>query len=132
VSLAARHLEANGIPTVILGAARDVVENVGVPRFVFTDFPLGNPAGRPYDASMQRAIVEIGLETLETAAAARTTVRTPFVWDETGAWKDEFMQLDPARMEHYRAQGEIRRAIRETVKAAGRLRGWTGGELYKP
>jgi D-proline reductase (dithiol) PrdB len=105
---------------------------VGVPRFVFTDFPLGNPAGRPYDASMQREIVEIGLETLESAVEPRTTLRTPFVWDETGAWKDEFMQLDPARMEHYRAQGEIRRAIRETVKAAGRLRGWTGGELYKP
>jgi hypothetical protein len=48
-SLAARHLEASGIPTVLFGCARDIVECCGVPRFVFSDFPLGNPTGRPLD-----------------------------------------------------------------------------------
>jgi D-proline reductase (dithiol) PrdB len=43
ISLVARHLETNGIPTVIVGSALDVVEHCGVPRFYFTDFPLGNP-----------------------------------------------------------------------------------------
>ena len=38
ISLVSRHLEANGIPTVILAAARDIVEHVGVARVVHTDF----------------------------------------------------------------------------------------------
>ena len=48
LSLVARHLEANGLPTVIIGSALDVVEHCGVPRFLFTDFPLGNPCGHPW------------------------------------------------------------------------------------
>ena len=49
VSLAARALEAAGIATVVMGCAKDIVEYVGVPRLLFSDFPLGNPAGRPKD-----------------------------------------------------------------------------------
>src|SRR5262245_31029659 len=45
VSLAARALEASGIATVVMGCARDIVEHVGVPRLLFSDFPLGNAAG---------------------------------------------------------------------------------------
>ena len=54
VSLAARMLEENDISTVIMGCAKDIVEYVGVPRFLFSDFPLGNAAGRPRiaDASL--------------------------------------------------------------------------------
>ena len=96
VSLVARHLEAHGIATVILGSARDIVEHCGVPRFVFTDFPLGNPCGKPYDAAMQRAIVGLGLELLERAFAPRTTVQTPFVWSEDQSWRDNYMRIDPA------------------------------------
>jgi len=40
VSLIARHLEANGIPTLIIGSAIDVVEHCGVPRYLHSDFPL--------------------------------------------------------------------------------------------
>ena len=50
VSLAARMLEENGIATVVMGCAKDIVEHVGVPRFLFSDFPLGNcrrPAAGP-------------------------------------------------------------------------------------
>ena len=57
VSLTARHLEENGIPTVVVGSARDVVEECGVARFLFTDFPLGNPCGKPGEVEMQRSIV---------------------------------------------------------------------------
>ena len=49
VSLVARHLEANGIPTVVMGCAKDIVEHAAVPRFLFSDFPLGNSAGKPHD-----------------------------------------------------------------------------------
>ena len=49
MALVARHLEAAGLPTVVMGAAKDIVELCGVPRFLFSDFPLGNAAGRPRD-----------------------------------------------------------------------------------
>ena len=32
MSLVSRHLEANGIPTVVIGSARDIVEECGVAR----------------------------------------------------------------------------------------------------
>ncbi len=92
VSLVARHLETHGIATVILGSARDVVEHCGVPRLLFTDFPLGNPCGKPYDAAMQRAIVGMGLDLLESARAPRTTVQTPYIWSEDQSWRDAFMR----------------------------------------
>ncbi len=96
VSLVARHLEAHGIATVILGCARDIVEHCGVPRFVFTDFPLGNPCGKPYDVDMQRGIVRMGLDLLESARAPRTTVQSPFVWSEDQSWRDNYMRIEAA------------------------------------
>jgi hypothetical protein len=94
VSLAARHLEANGIPTVILGCARDIVEHAGVPRFVFSDFPLGNPCGRPFDVEMQRGIMRLALDVLEYSIAPRTTVQTPYVWEAEETWRDRYLQSD--------------------------------------
>jgi hypothetical protein len=93
VSLVARHLEANGVSTVVIGSAKDIVEQCGVPRFVFTDFPLGNPCGKPYDATMQHEILGIALDLLETARYARTTVQTPFCWDTSNEWRTNYMQI---------------------------------------
>ena len=92
MSLVARHLEAHGIPTVVLGSARDIVEQCGVPRFVFTDFPLGNPCGKPGDKDMQRAIVGMALDLLETALSAYDAANA-FRWDETGEWRETYMEL---------------------------------------
>ncbi|MDP6606879.1 MAG: hypothetical protein QF664_11560 [Dehalococcoidia bacterium] len=117
MSLVARHLEAEGIPTVILGSARDIVEECGVPRFVFTDFPLGNPCGKPYNEPMQRAIVGHGLDLLETAIVPRTTVQTPFRWDETGEWRANFMHVSEANAATLRRAGELRRARQARRKA---------------
>jgi len=116
VSLTARHLEANGIPTVVLGSARDIVEQAGVPRFVFTDFPLGNPCGAPNDREMQRAILAIGLDLLESARYPATTVKTPFSWP-TDAWRHDFMRVDESNREELRRAGEDRKARRAARKA---------------
>jgi D-proline reductase (dithiol) PrdB len=94
VGLAARHLEANGIPTVIMGCAKDIVEYCGVPRFLFSDFPLGNSAGRPFDADSQTLTLELALRVLESAPAARTTVQSPLRWRDDAAWKLDFSNLD--------------------------------------
>lgn len=79
--------------TVILGSARDVVEHCGVPR-VFTDFPLGNPCGKPYDPEMQGRIVGMALDLLESARAPRTTVQSPFVWSHDHSWRDTYMRVE--------------------------------------
>jgi hypothetical protein len=79
VSLAARHLEENGIATIVMGCAKDIVEYCGVPRFLFSDFPLGNAAGRPNDPESQTFTLELALRVLESATAARTTVQSPLL-----------------------------------------------------
>ena len=91
MSLVARYLEAQGVPTVLFGCARDIVEHCGIPRFVFTDFPLGNPTGRPFDPASQRHILGLGLELLETATAGRATVQSPYEWSKDTAWKDKVL-----------------------------------------
>ena len=93
VSLAARHLEAHGIPTVIMGCAKDIVEHCGVPRFLFSDFPLGNSAGRPFDVESQAQTLELALRLLENASAARTTVQSPLRWSADASWKRDFLDL---------------------------------------
>lgn len=93
VSLAARHLEAHGIPTVIMGCAKDIVEHCGVPRFLFSDFPLGNPAGRPFDVPSQARTLELALRALESAPAARTTVQSPLRWSADASWKRDYLDL---------------------------------------
>lgn len=67
VSLTARMLETHGIATVIMGCAKDIVEYVGVPRLLFSDFPLGNAAGRPQDATSQAFALDLALRVLESA-----------------------------------------------------------------
>jgi len=93
VGLAARHLEAHGIPTVIMGCAKDIVEHCGVPRFLWSDFPLGNSAGRPFDPESQAQTLELALRVLESAPAARTTVQSPLRWSEDASWKRDYNDL---------------------------------------
>ena len=93
VSLVARHLEANGLSTVIMGAAKDIVEHCGVPRFLFSDFPLGNSAGRPFDTASQAQTLELALRVLESAPAPRTTVQSPLRWSADAAWKADYLNL---------------------------------------
>jgi len=113
VSLVARHLEANGIPTVVLGSARDIVEHCGVPRFLFTDFPLGNPCGHPWDADTQTEILCRALRLLDTAAGPRTTRRAPFDWKpDDPDWRNRYNRIRPEDRERLRALGDARRRAR--------------------
>jgi hypothetical protein len=114
VSLAARHLEDNGIPTVVMGCAKDIVEYCGVPRFLFSDFPLGNSAGRPNDVESQTATLELALRVLETAPAARTTVQSPLRWRDDASWKLDFSDLSkltPQEIAERRKEFEVVKAV---------------------
>jgi len=81
--------------TVVIGSARDVVEECAVPRFAFTDLPLGNPCGKPYDRAMQLMVVETALDLLECAFTGQTTVRVPVEWGDD-AWRDSYMAVSSA------------------------------------
>jgi hypothetical protein len=94
VSLTARTLEAAGIPTVVMGCAKDIVEYVGVPRFLFSDFPLGNPCGKPNDPESQRSTLELALRLLKAAVAPRTTVQNPLRWSADASWKLDFSNVE--------------------------------------
>lgn len=116
MSLLARALETAGIATVILGAAKDIVEHVGVPRFLFSDLPLGHAAGLPHDPASQDFTLELGLRVLESAVAARTTLQSPLRWPGGDAWRDAY--LNPARLTA--AERDAARATHEQSLAAAR------------
>jgi hypothetical protein len=97
-----------------MGCAKDIVEHCGVPRFLFSDFPLGNSAGRPLDVESQALTLELALRVLETAPAARTTVQSPLRWREDAAWKLDFSNLDrmtPAQVAERRKEFDEIKAI---------------------
>lgn len=123
MSLVARHLEANGLPTVVVGSARDIVEQAGAPRFVFVDYPLGNPMGKPYDVDEQRLVMGLAFDLLEKAFLPRTTVQAPLVWDESEKWRANFMKVDDELRAKLAAEGEARRQRQEEAKKSGKARG---------
>lgn len=94
LALVACALEAAGIATVLMGCAKDVVEHCGVPRFLFSDFPLGNAAGRPHDRASQDATLRLALDLLAAASAPRTTVQSPQRWSADSSWKADYASLD--------------------------------------
>ena len=94
VSLAARMLEENGISTIVMGCAKDIVEYVGVPRFLFSDFPLGNGAGRPNDRESQIFTLDLALRVLESAPGPRTTVQSPLTWSSCPDWKLDYCNIE--------------------------------------
>ena len=119
MSLAARHLEANGNPTVILGCAKDIVEFVGVPRLLFSDFPLGNPAGRPHDPKSQAFTLDLALRVLERAPAPRTTVQSPLRWSADPAWKLDYSniaRLPAEEITRRRAEFDRQKEIAKTIR----------------
>lgn len=125
LSLVARHLEAHGIATVLMACAKDIVEHVGVPRVLFSDFPLGNGAGKPHDKASQAATLELALRVLETAPAARTTVQSPQRWSADWRWKLDYCNVErasPEEIARERAENDraktVARALREGAPGA--------------
>jgi hypothetical protein len=120
-ALVARHLEANGISTVILGCAKDITEHAAVPRFLFSDFPLGNSAGKPHDSESQALTLELALALLESATGARTTMQSPLRWSADASWKldyDNIAQLSPEELARRRAEFERQKEIARGNRAA--------------
>jgi D-proline reductase (dithiol) PrdB len=126
VSLCARLLEASGIATVVMGCAKDIVEYVGVPRLLFSDFPLGNAAGKPGDKASQALTLELALALLEAAPAPRTTVQSPLVWSPDPDWKLDYSniaRMPPEEIARRRAEFDKGKAVAKAVREqTGRAR----------
>lgn len=116
-ALVARHLEANGISTVVMGCAKDIVEHAGVARFLFSDFPLGNSAGKPHDVASQAFTLELALKVLETAPAARTTVQSPLRWNDDALWKLDYNNVSKMPPEELARRRREFDAQKEAAKA---------------
>ncbi|MDR2366295.1 MAG: hypothetical protein LBD68_10685 [Zoogloeaceae bacterium] len=138
LALAARHLEAHGIATVLMGCARDIVEHCGVPRFLFSDFPLGNAAGRPHDAASQEETLRLALALLTEAKAPRATWQSPLIWAKNDEWKQDYANpegLTPEERARLYAEAEAARiqsrasrqhALREYAEKAAAKRDQPG------
>lgn len=118
-SLAARALETAGIASVVMGCAKDIVEHVGVPRFLFSDFPLGNAAGRPGDVASQDLTLGLALDLLESARAPRTTVCSPLRWAGSADWKRDYSnisRLGPDQIARRRAEFDRAKAAAREIR----------------
>ena len=121
MSLVARHLEADGLPTVIMGCAKDIVEHCGVPRLLFSDFPLGNSAGRPFDVASQTETLELALRLLESAPVGRTTVQSPLRWNDDAAWKRDYndlSKLSPETIAERRKEFDVVKSVAQAKREA--------------
>ena len=96
----------------VIGSARDIVEECGVPRFLFVDFPLGNPIGVPYDVKMQKVITRMALDLAANAQFSRTTVQTPYEWHDND-WRKNFMYVGDENRKLLERAGRLRKLRQE-------------------
>lgn len=122
--LVARHLEANGIPTMCLGSALDIIESGRPPRATFVDYPLGHTAGKPFDPGDQLDIVRFALRGLETMTQPGEIRTLPNRWDALGEWKREAARTRGGDMRQPRDETPQFQYVadREAARASGALR----------
>jgi len=89
VSLIAHGIEARGIPTLVIGTVRDVMEQVPAPRAVFVDFPVGRTFGRPGDAAQHERVLAAAFAELPAFTAPGQIRDLPLQWAPDGdrAWE---------------------------------------------
>ncbi|MFP5468745.1 MAG: glycine/sarcosine/betaine reductase selenoprotein B family protein, partial [Alphaproteobacteria bacterium] len=88
-TLIARHLEAQGTPTMVMASALDIVKAGRAPRISFVDHPLGHTVGKVFDRAGQLDIVRRGLAGLEAMNQPEQVAVMPSRWAETDDWKAE-------------------------------------------
>ena len=88
MSLVANGIEARGIPTLVVGTVRDIIEQARAPRSVFVDFPVGRTFGHPRDAAQHRQVLSAALDQLSSFTAPGQIRDLPFQWaDGDRSWE---------------------------------------------
>jgi hypothetical protein len=80
VSLIARAIEADGIPTLILGSALDILSAGRPPRIQFLNYPLGFSAGSFLDPDNQYQVLRAALSGFDDMTEPGM-VWLDFTWD---------------------------------------------------
>jgi len=104
------------MPSLVIGSARDIIDEVGVPRFAFTDLPLGNPIGPAGDSIQQRRILSEALQFAEAALLPRSSVVLTVDWRGDPNWRQTYMDIDDP--ESLLRLGEERRAAQAERKGS--------------
>lgn len=102
-----------------MGCARDIVEHVGVPRYFWSDFPLGHSAGKPFNADSQQATLQGALKLFDHATKGATTVASQQIWSDDPGWKADFWRLDnldAAKLAQLKADHERVRQVSAGIK----------------
>ena len=105
-----------------MGCAKDIVEQAGVPRYLWSDFPLGNSAGKPDDLASQRKTLALALGLFESATGPRTTLASPQRWSDNDDWKIDFMNVEamPAeKIERLKAEFAEQKRVANELKKSG-------------
>ena len=89
VSLIARHLEAEGITTIFMASAQDIIEAGNPPRTTFLDYPLGHTAGKLFNTDDQCSVVRAGVLGLERALRPGEIDHLPNRWSADETWRQE-------------------------------------------
>ena len=106
-----------------MGCARDIVERAAVPRFWFSNFPLGHSAGKPHDPQSQRDTVFGALSLFDSATVANTTIVSPQRWAKDDAWQSDFMsteKLTPEQVESLKQAHEQTRSTKRDIQSSNR------------
>jgi hypothetical protein len=115
------------ISHIAIDRAHTSAEDSGIyfPRFLFSDFPLGNAAGRPHDRASQAFTLDLALRLLAGAPAPRTTVQSPLRWSDSPEWKLDYSNIDrlsadeiSRRRAEFDRQKTIARAAREELRSS--------------
>ncbi len=122
VSLTARALEAGGIATVVIGNALDIVTTCGVPRYLHSELPLGNPMGIPFDQAMQQQTLEQSLALLESATEPGSISTTTHRFATDDQWKMNYARVDDANRKALLQMGDENRKRRKLNHLTGMVR----------
>jgi len=89
VSLVADHIESQGISTVSVGTARDIMTQVKAPRWVFVNYPMGQTFGRPHARRIHLKILADALRCAPLFKKRGQIIDLPYQWkDRPGiSWK---------------------------------------------
>ena len=100
-----------------MGCARDIVEHVGVPRLLFSNFPLGNGAGLPNDLDSQLETARMALLMLENAKAPRSTQQSSLKWSGAVDWQKDYSNPRMLSGDEIRSRRIAFDAVKEDAKA---------------
>jgi len=95
MSVMARMFEDDGLPTVCMVSALDIVQSAKPPRASFVDYPLGHTAGKPGDLEDQLDTVSRALELFASVDQPGTIVDIGKNWlDIDPDWKAKVLDDD--------------------------------------